>query len=320
MFPTLKRGSSGPGVAVLQGMLGITADGSFGPQTEAAVKVFQASHGLVADGVVGPMTWAELSKKPTDTTDTTDTTREQQVIQIATNSGVMQYSWSGRDYAPPGYVKGVALCFDRSLTRLRKGEDFGIEMAKADTNDYKHDAISWLGTAFEAVGMQNNKPGEHVLRHLYVLILALGLRESSGKYCEGRDMSARNISADSCEAGAWQTSWDIHPRVALLPKLFAEYNAANAPDGYLNIFAEGVTCGKSSWECYGSGTGYDFQRLSKFNPAFACETAALGLRSQRSHWGPINRKEVELKKKIATMADEMFSQIQHLEYINVPMS
>jgi peptidoglycan hydrolase-like protein with peptidoglycan-binding domain len=319
-FPRLGYGSSGPDVVVLQRALGITPDGQFGPKTEAAVKAFQASNGLVIDGVVGPKTWVELAKNQSQKPNDTTTTREQQVIQIATNSGLMQYSWSGRGYAPPGYIKGVALCFDRSLQRYRKGEDIGIEMAKADTNSYLKDAISWLDAAFEAVGLNNDKPGEHVNRHLYVLILALGLRESSGKYCEGRDMSARNISSDSCEAGAWQTSWDIHPKVPLLTKLFAEYNSKDAPDGYQNIFSEGVTCGKSSWECYGSGTGYDFQRLSKTSPAFACETAALGLRSQRSHWGPINRREVDLKKKIATMADDMFSQIQHLEYTDVPMS
>ncbi|MCX5264510.1 peptidoglycan-binding protein [Streptomyces sp. NBC_00199] len=37
-------------------------DGSFGPNTRAAVQEFQRSHGLDADGIVGPMTWRELRK------------------------------------------------------------------------------------------------------------------------------------------------------------------------------------------------------------------------------------------------------------------
>ena len=46
----------GGGVRSLQRMLGLSADGVFGPQTESAVKRFQRRHGLTADGVVGPMT------------------------------------------------------------------------------------------------------------------------------------------------------------------------------------------------------------------------------------------------------------------------
>jgi lysozyme len=58
--PTLRLGSSGAAVTQLQQKLNITADGSFGPATDAAVKAFQTAQGLVADGVVGPQTWAKL--------------------------------------------------------------------------------------------------------------------------------------------------------------------------------------------------------------------------------------------------------------------
>jgi peptidoglycan hydrolase-like protein with peptidoglycan-binding domain len=49
---TVKHG----GIKSLQGALGLSADGVFGPKTERAVKRFQKNHGLHSDGVVGPDT------------------------------------------------------------------------------------------------------------------------------------------------------------------------------------------------------------------------------------------------------------------------
>src|SRR5215207_9954364 len=51
-----RRVVRGGGVRSLQRVLGLPADGVFGPNTESAVKRFQRRHGLAADGVVGPRT------------------------------------------------------------------------------------------------------------------------------------------------------------------------------------------------------------------------------------------------------------------------
>ena len=56
----LKVGSKGEEVKQLQAKLGLTADGSFGAGTEAAVKKWQAANGLTADGAVGAGTWAKM--------------------------------------------------------------------------------------------------------------------------------------------------------------------------------------------------------------------------------------------------------------------
>lgn len=62
MRTTIKLNSKGEDVKYLQQLLGLTADSTFGPKTDAAVKKFQKEHGLVADGIVGAKTWAELEK------------------------------------------------------------------------------------------------------------------------------------------------------------------------------------------------------------------------------------------------------------------
>ena len=56
----LKNGSKGEEVKQLQTLLGLGADGNFGPMTEAKVKEWQAKNGLTADGIVGPSTWGKM--------------------------------------------------------------------------------------------------------------------------------------------------------------------------------------------------------------------------------------------------------------------
>lgn len=66
-YPNVRLGSVGASVTKLQQLLSdigyqITADGRFGPRTEAVLKVAQAKLGLKADGIGGPKTWAALLK------------------------------------------------------------------------------------------------------------------------------------------------------------------------------------------------------------------------------------------------------------------
>jgi putative chitinase len=56
----LKVGSKGEDVKQLQAKLGLTADGSFGPNTEKKVKEWQTANGITADGIVGPGTWSKM--------------------------------------------------------------------------------------------------------------------------------------------------------------------------------------------------------------------------------------------------------------------
>ena len=63
---TLRRGSSGTAVKVLQKAIGgLTVDGAFGPATEARVKAYQKSKGLTQNGVVDAKVWDALMGKAT---------------------------------------------------------------------------------------------------------------------------------------------------------------------------------------------------------------------------------------------------------------
>jgi peptidoglycan hydrolase-like protein with peptidoglycan-binding domain len=54
----IRKGSSGPDVALWQTIIGATADGIFGPKTDTLTRSWQSTHGVAADGIVGPKTWA----------------------------------------------------------------------------------------------------------------------------------------------------------------------------------------------------------------------------------------------------------------------
>ena len=57
----LRRGSKGEDVKWVQGIIGATQDGDFGPATERALRRWQSKFGLATDAVVGPKTWAKLA-------------------------------------------------------------------------------------------------------------------------------------------------------------------------------------------------------------------------------------------------------------------
>ena len=62
-LPTVQEGSTGQEVRGLQALIGVAADGEFGPITEAAVRQFQSAASIGVDGVVGPETWTALVQR-----------------------------------------------------------------------------------------------------------------------------------------------------------------------------------------------------------------------------------------------------------------
>ncbi|NOR70483.1 MAG: glycoside hydrolase family 19 protein [Methylomarinum sp.] len=56
----LRKGSRGNNVKKIQTLLGVTATGYFGSETDKKVRQWQQQQGLVVDGIVGDKTWVKL--------------------------------------------------------------------------------------------------------------------------------------------------------------------------------------------------------------------------------------------------------------------
>ena len=327
--PTIRKGDDGEYVKQLQLMLGLEADGDFGNKTRDAVEDFQESHDIKpVDGIVGPYTWEALDKAyggkvpdvsvippeelptgpvvppPASAFDLVNPPGYDQkaINEAVEESGVLKYNWPGRGSAPEGYIKGVASSFARAIIFYRQKHPIWVEMARSETSSLV-DALNWYRNKFGSIGALNTKSGEDVIRHIFVLLLGLGMRESSGQYTEGRDMSAHNTNGETCEAGMFQTSYDVRRRAPRVVDLFKMYKEADA-DILLDVYKEGVH--DSISRDYGEGVGREFQRLSKHSPDFAAQVAAIGLRTARDHWGPLNRREALVLKA----ADNMLKNVQ----------
>jgi hypothetical protein len=227
------------------------------------------------------------------------------IIAIAASSDISRYHWKDRGLAPAGYTKGMAIIYARMCSELKRGGTAATEMATANTGNLSTDALAWYNEQCQDAGMDNHVGGIDVLRHLFVLLTGLGMRESSGKYCAGRDRSAMNTTAETAEAGLFQTSYNARAASPVLSQLFKQY--AGSTD-LVEVFREGVSCKSSDLENCGVGEGHEFQHLSKSCPAFAVEFAAVALRKMRKHWGPINTRAAEVRPE----CDQMLKQVQEV--------
>lgn len=272
-------------------LLSATASGGF----------LNVSHG-------GESGWASAMYLDTASCTTgTGTPSAAAIESIATASSCASYSWKDRGAAPKGYIAGVALVFARAVCAPTRADV--VLVSKARTTDDVHDALAWYQSIFSGLGMSNDTAGVDTLRHAYTLLMGLGMRESSGQHCVGRDASATNTSSDSAEAGAWQTSWDSRSFHAELPKIFAKYRTSDV-GCFLSTFKKGVTCSDADWKNWGTGIdGLDFQRREKECPTMAAEYAALMLRvsgGSVGHYGPLRTKAAEVR----TECDAMLKKVQ----------
>jgi hypothetical protein len=227
------------------------------------------------------------------------------ITTLAAHSPVAAHKWEARGTAPIGYVKGMAVAFGRVYCKLKRGDAIAVDMAQSDIGNDFTDALAHLRALFVLHGMDNSRPGADTLRHLFVVLYALGMRESSGQYSVGRDPGNKNMAASSSEAGLFQVSYDSHGKSMLLGKLIQQYRGST---DFLDIFKEGVSPKASDLRSDGNGAANEFQNLNKTCPAFAVEYAGIALRHVRQYSGPINRKTIEITR----ICDDLFLAVQRL--------
>ena len=101
------------------------------------------------------------------------------IDRLVVASGLDDYDWKDRGTSSPGYISGMAMCFAVAMQMFQAGKASAQAMAKP-LGDESKDAMAWYGDEFDDEDMTNGTPGERI-RHLFVLLTGLGMRESSGQ-------------------------------------------------------------------------------------------------------------------------------------------
>lgn len=229
-------------------------------------------------------------------------TVQAKITSIATGSPACStYSWKERGKAPIGYMKGMALVYANQYCNQFRGD---VAVVRKSAGVSGGDVLSHYADVMKSKGLS----GAPALRQVYTILIGLGMRESSGKYCCGRDMSANFSTASSAESGVMQTSWDVSAAHSELPKIFARYKS-QSQGCFLDVFKEGVSssyCAGTNAKNWGdpSSTGYQFQARQKTCPGLAVEYAALTTRVSggiKGHYGPLRNKASEVLPACASM-------------------
>ncbi len=238
---------------------------------------------------------------------------------IASGSQCAAHNWTARGKAPTSYIEGVTVVFARAVCQPQR-PDVQVVSAPIDNSSHADDALAVYQPTFQALGMTNDTAGVDTLRHSYALLIGLGMMESSGKYCEGRDVSQCFTTADSAEAGLFQTSFGARRFSTALDGLFQTYSAKQ-DHCLLNVFQGSITCKVAQShnpqcpsvtnDVAGTGPGADWQKLTRSCPAFATEYGAVVMRKHggsNGEFNPIRKRQAELRPE----CDDMLQKAQTL--------
>ncbi len=219
---------------------------------------------------------------------------------LAANSSCAKYSWKQRGVAPKSYLKGMAIGYARALCNRERSDIKAL--ANSPSGDLLNDVLSHYQFK-TAAGIES-------IRKTHTLLIGLGMWESSGKHCCGKDASQNYDKADEAEAGAFQSSFGPTYRFPILKQMFLDYSKDKSKC-YLEVFADQVSCSKSDAKTWGEGLGADFQKLSKSCPMFSLEYAAVLSRvngGAKGEYSTYRNKDGEYRPE----CEDMLKQIEKL--------
>jgi len=206
------------------------------------------------------------------------------------------------------YFKGMSLAYARSLCRIRATpvKPAALILSAASSGNAAKDVLAHYSSILANAGLRISEAGQAPLHATYTIGLGLGMRESSGKYCEGYDVAAgTDRTSSEAEAGLFQASYNSMSASTELKKLYDEYKSDESRC-MLTTFKEGVTCTARS--ILGTGAGADYQAFVKRCPAFGVEYTMTLIRLLRAHFGPLNRQTAQ----VVGSCDAMLAQVQNV--------
>lgn len=219
--------------------------------------------------------------------------------KIATSSACQKYSFADQGQPRSGWLKGMVTVYARALCNPDRPD---VKLLKASPGP--NDALSYYGIQGEP------------MKATFALMVGLAARESSWKYCCGRDSSGPFSSADSAEAGFLQTSYGARAGSGgvlraggEIDRVYRRWKSADKSKCLLETFKQSVSdsyCSGWNAKNWGdpSSEGYQWQALTKSCPAFAAEYGALVMRfngGAKGEFGPIRTKKAQYRQECFDM-------------------
>lgn len=208
------------------------------------------------------------------------------------------YHWKNRGKAPKTYITGMAVMYAKQV--CGQGSDFIKPNKIVGNNSIQahKDALKY----YDIKGSELNT---------YTFLIGLGMRESSGKYCSGRDQSQGFVKGNSAEAGIFQMAYVARVFNKEMAPLYSRFKNKSLPCELNTFSSPAIKCTDYDAKNFGTGEGLPWQKLMKQCPAASVQWAAILIRSNYRHFGPIIRKDVEYNISCRAMLSKVESVVKN---------